>query len=122
MEFGGAALLDSWNFERVFDGRYSLRVGVANYPDNWIFDNLILVPVVVNDLTQLNRLTYFELGIGGVFADSDSQKPSIHFAMNAGLRFQNMRKSGLSGRVSFTPLLGTGSVSLWAGASVGFTF
>lgn len=123
LELGGIAIIHSWNYERVFDGRYSLRVGVANYFDNEIYDNLIVVPVVANGLTQLNRSTFFELGIGGVFSDSNTRKPSIGLTMNAGLRFQNMRESGFIGRLSFTPLLSTGgSVFPWAGASVGFTF
>lgn len=121
VELGGMGILYSVNYERVFDGRYSLRGGVAAYPESGFLGRIIIIPVVANYLIQFNQRSYIEFGIGGAFVDWEHNKPSFHVFPSIGARNQNMLKSGFIGRMFVLPYYSEG-IGVYPGVSVGYGF
>jgi hypothetical protein len=132
LEFGGNGCGLSANFDSRFgkkENGFGYRVGIGFAPGfGKVADDVVSLPVDFTIPIGINHLAgkgphYFESGLGLTFI-SGSEVGSgnqLFFIPNIGYRYAKIGK-GFQGRIVTTPLIGSGGIEFYLGASVGFKF
>jgi len=115
-ELLGQGILLSVNYDRRLGEHISVRAGVA------VVGLGFGVPVSVSFLSSGDHK--FEMGAGLLYATATNGFEKIEGvagSANIGYRYQP-RDGGFMFRIGFTPLLGSGGLLPWGGASFGICF
>jgi hypothetical protein len=132
LEFGGNGCGLSANFDSRFgkkENGFGYRVGIGFAPGfGKVADDVVSLPVDFTIPIGINHLAgkgphYFESGLGLTFI-SGSEVGSgnqLFFIPSIGYRYAKIGK-GFQGRIVTTPLIGSGGIEFYLGASVGFKF
>ncbi|WP_350213905.1 hypothetical protein [Gracilimonas sp.] len=124
-EFLGSAGIYSFNYERVFENKLSLRAGLSYLPDDgFLVGHRVSIPVTSSYLISTDKDSHIELGLGSTFAfDSD-----LIFGLGplAGFREQDLIEGGGYFRITLTPVFAVTDrdefLSFLGGISFGASF
>jgi hypothetical protein len=121
VEIAGNGLIYSINYDRVFQDRFSARIGLAPYGSGDI-----AVPILGNYLLGSGP-SRLELGLGVTlmsitftFFDSDYGLDRVIGTANFAYRYQKP-DGGIFFKAGFTPLFNGKGFLPWFGASLGYT-
>lgn len=132
VELGGNALVYSLNYERFFTPKIGIRVGgmyLQADDDAGTEVGVGLFPVMATYLLGEGN-SHFEAGAGIGIAtagvsdadlDEDFGDSAVYGTATFGYRYQKP-EGGVMFRVGFTPVVASGNVFPWVGASVGYAF
>jgi hypothetical protein len=121
VEIAGNGLIYSINYDRVFQDRFSARIGIAPYGSGDI-----AVPILANYLLGSGP-SRLELGLGVTvmsitftFIDSDYDLARVIGTASFAYRYQKP-DGGIFFKAGFTPLFNDKGFLPWFGASLGYT-
>jgi hypothetical protein len=132
LEFFGNGYGLSANFDSRFgkkENGFGYRVGIGFSPRiGEVADDVISLPVDFTVPIGINHLVgkgphYFESGLGLTFISGSEfgHGGQLFFIPSVGYRYAKIGK-GFQGRFVTTPLIGSGGIRFYLGASVGFKF
>ena len=132
LEFGGNGYGLSANFDSRFGKKengfgYRVGIGFSSRFDK-VEADVISLPVDFTIPIGINHLAgkgphYFESGLGLTFISGSEigRGSELFFIPSIGYRYAKIGK-GFQGRIVTTPLIGSGGIEFYLGASVGFKF
>ena len=127
VEGGGVGILYSINYDMRLTGKdkgIGFRVGFGAAAAEG--SSYVAIPVGLNYLAGSGG-NYFEFGGGATFVTGSDVSIGTNDSgtfgwATLGYRRQAYRKKGITWRVAFTPIFGSGFFVPWGGASIGYRF
>jgi len=122
LELGGNGLYITLNYEHFLSHQLALRAGGMILPSN---DGAIFFGTLMGNMVMGDGNLCLETGLGlfiyGGGWEEFSSSGSIALTGTVGLRY-HPKRSGVVLRLGFTPIVASGGVFPWVGASIGYTF